>query len=210
MKYTDPTGKFDFDTNTIEDGDTLTQITNDFNAKFETNYTVDDVAKQCGINNKDYIRSGDKLDLSSLYPEWHVEGRGSGTGGWVGALIFNKGSELDLSGYTMNFELLETGERCSEKYYSLATDGNCLKLGYGVYVIDIQAKGTFKGKRPTSEQIKDSFAGHSKNIGFSLLFAGVAGSESGNWLVSSGNLSYSEGFPFSVGSENSFTWRRGK
>ncbi len=195
---------------TIKKGDTLTKITNEFNQKYETNYTVDEVAQACGIKNKNLIFANDQIDFSSILPEWHVEGRGSGTGGWVGALFIKFGAEADLSGYTMNFTVKETGETFSEKYYSLAKTGNALKVGYGIYTIDIEANATFKGKRPTAEEIKDSFAGPSKNIGFSFIIAGITGAETGNWLVKTGGLSFGGGLPFSAGVEDSLTWRRGK
>ena len=210
MKYTDPTGLFNWDTNTIESEDTLTKITNEFNQIYETNYKVDEVAKACDIENKDLIYANDKLDFSSILPEWHVEGRGSGTGGWVGALFVKFGAEADLSGYTMNFTIKETGETFSAKYYSLAKTGKALKVGYGIYTIDIEASATFKGKRPTAEEIKNSFAGWSKNIGVSIIIAGIAGSDNGVWLVGTGGFSFSGGLPFSVGVEDSETWRRGK
>ncbi len=206
----DPIHAFYGDTYTIKKGDTLTQITNKFNTIYETNYTVDEIAQACGIKNKNLIYENDKLNFSCILPEWHVEGRGSGTGGWVGALFIKFGAEADLSGYTMDFTIKETGESFREKYYSLAKSGKALKVGYGIYTIDIEAAATFKGKRPTAEEIKDSFVGASKNIGFSFLFAGIAGSDSGTWVVKTGGLSFGGGLPFSGGTENSITWRRGK
>ena len=201
---------FDGDTYTIKKGDTLTKITNKFNQIYETDYTVDEVAQACGIKNKNLIYENDQLDFSSILPEWHVEGRGSGTGGWVGALFIKFGAEADLSGYTMDFTIKETGETFKEKYYSLMQTGKALKVGYGFYTIDIEASATFKGKHPTAEEIKDSFAGPSKNIGGSFLVAGITGSDSGIWLVNTGGLSFSGGLPFSIGIEDSITWRRGK
>ena len=210
VRFVDPTGAFNWDTNTIEAGDTLTKITNKFNQIYETNYSVDEVAQACGIANKDYIREGDKLDFSKILPEWHISARGSGIGAWVGALFLFAGVQADLSGYTMNFVITETGERFSGKYYSLSKDGQALKIGCGIYTIDIEAHAVFKGVKPTPQQVKKSFEGSSKNIGVSVIFAGISGSENDLWLVNSGTLSYSTGLPFSVGFENSETWLRGK
>ena len=67
MKFVDPDGRFNWDTNTIESGDTLTKITNEFNQKYSTHYSVDEVAKSCGIKNKDYIKAGDQLNFSKNY-----------------------------------------------------------------------------------------------------------------------------------------------
>ncbi|MGI5171974.1 LysM peptidoglycan-binding domain-containing protein [Treponema sp. OMZ 840] len=69
IKYTDPTGMFDWETNTIEAGDTLSKITDEFNRKNDTNYTYDDMAKANGIEDPNKIYAGDKLDFSSLLPE---------------------------------------------------------------------------------------------------------------------------------------------
>ena len=66
IKYTDPTGMFDWETNTIEAGDTLSKITDEFNRKNDTNYTYDDMAKANGIEDPNKIYAGDKLDFSSL------------------------------------------------------------------------------------------------------------------------------------------------
>ena len=66
IKYTDPTGAFDWDTNTIESGDTLAKITNEYNEKNGTNYSYDDVAKVNGIDDPNKIYAGDKLDFSSF------------------------------------------------------------------------------------------------------------------------------------------------
>ena len=66
IKYTDPTGKFDWDTNTIESGDTLSKITDEYNTRNGTNYTYDDMAKANGIEDPNKIYAGDKLDFDGL------------------------------------------------------------------------------------------------------------------------------------------------
>ena len=42
VRYTDPTGAFDWNTNTIESGDTLSQIAQDCNTRYGTNYSAAD------------------------------------------------------------------------------------------------------------------------------------------------------------------------
>ena len=66
IKYTDPTGAFDWDTNTIESGDTLSKITNEYNEKNGTNYSYDDIAKSNGMHDPNKIYAGDKLDFSGF------------------------------------------------------------------------------------------------------------------------------------------------
>ena len=65
VRYIDPTGLFDFDTNTIEEGDTLSQIAKDCNTRYGTNYTADDLQ---GLNSdticdKNKIYAGNHLNL---------------------------------------------------------------------------------------------------------------------------------------------------
>ena len=65
VRYSDPTGLFDFDTNTIEEGDTLSQIAKDCNTRYGKNYTADDLQ---GLNSdtiidKDKIYAGNHLNL---------------------------------------------------------------------------------------------------------------------------------------------------
>ncbi|QTQ16354.1 RHS repeat-associated core domain-containing protein [Treponema parvum] len=66
IKYTDPTEAFDWDTNTIESGDTLSKITNEYNEKNGTNYSYDDIANANGIDDPNKIYAGDKLDFSGF------------------------------------------------------------------------------------------------------------------------------------------------
>lgn len=66
IKYTDPTGAFDWDTNTIESGDTLSKITDEYNTRNGTNYTYDEIAKANGIEDPNKIYAGNTLDFSSL------------------------------------------------------------------------------------------------------------------------------------------------
>ena len=69
IKYTDPTGAFDWDTNTIESGDTLSKITDEYNTRNGTNYTYDEIAKANGIEDPNKIYVGNTLDFSSLLSE---------------------------------------------------------------------------------------------------------------------------------------------
>ena len=66
IKYTDPTGAFDWDTNTIESGDTLSKVTDEYNTRNGTNYTYDDMAKANEIEDPNKIYAGDKLDFDGL------------------------------------------------------------------------------------------------------------------------------------------------
>ena len=65
MKYVDPTGAYDWDTNTIQSGDTLSQIAQDCNTRYGTNYTADDLQglNSDTISNKDKIYVGNHLNL---------------------------------------------------------------------------------------------------------------------------------------------------
>ena len=57
VRYTDPTGAFDWNTNTIESGDTLSQIAQDCNTRYGTNYSAADLQ---GLNS-DTISDKDKI-----------------------------------------------------------------------------------------------------------------------------------------------------
>ena len=65
LRYTDPTGAFDWDTNTIQAGDTLSQIANDCNTRYGTNYSADDLKdlNSDTISDKDKIYAGNYLNL---------------------------------------------------------------------------------------------------------------------------------------------------
>ena len=65
LRYTDPTGAFDWDTNTIQAGDTLSQIANDCNTRYGTNYSADDLkdSNSDTISDKDKIYAGNYLNL---------------------------------------------------------------------------------------------------------------------------------------------------
>ena len=65
IRYTDPTGMFDFDTNTIEEGDTLSQIAKDCNTRYGTNYTAKDLQglNSDTISDVDKIYAGNHLNL---------------------------------------------------------------------------------------------------------------------------------------------------
>lgn len=65
IRYSDPTGAFDWDTNTIETGDTLNQIAEDCNTRYGTNYTADDLQglNSDTISDKDKIYAGNHLNL---------------------------------------------------------------------------------------------------------------------------------------------------
>lgn len=56
---------FDFDTNTIEAGDTLSQIAKDCNTRYGTNYTADDLQgfNSDSISDKNKIYAGNHLNL---------------------------------------------------------------------------------------------------------------------------------------------------
>ncbi|MDD7417435.1 MAG: LysM peptidoglycan-binding domain-containing protein [Spirochaetales bacterium] len=66
VHYIDPTGMFNFETNTIEEGDTLSKIADDYNSKNGTNVTAEDIAKANNINDPNKIYSGNSLDFSSF------------------------------------------------------------------------------------------------------------------------------------------------
>ncbi len=65
VRYSDPTGLFDWDTNTIQEGDTLSQIAKDCNTRYGTNYTADDLQglNSDTISDKDKIYAGNHLNL---------------------------------------------------------------------------------------------------------------------------------------------------
>lgn len=197
VKYVDPTGMWvdnEDGTFTAEQGDTLWDL-----------YGADWQEKSGYTGNPSELQIGETVGKLN---EWNVSGEGAGTGAYVSALFGNYGAQADLSGYTMNFEIKETGEKFSESYYSLSKTGEGYKFGLGIYVIDIDASAVFKGKKPTAEQIKESFSGISENIGFSFVIGGVSGSKNELWTVTNGTLSIGSGEFFSFGIEKSVTWRR--
>ena len=68
VRYIDPTGAYDWETNTVEAGDTLSQITKDFNERNGTNFTYKDFAESLGLENPDDIKVGQHLDLFIFIP----------------------------------------------------------------------------------------------------------------------------------------------
>ena len=204
VKYLDPDGRMDWDTFTVEIGDTLPKITKEFNEKYSTNYSVGFMAKACGITNLGFLNVGDVLNFDSIIPSWHVTGKGSGVGAY-GALIpfLSNLSEVDISIYSMDFKIEETGETFRNQFVSRNYRGEGIKIGSGVYVISIEAEGLFKGEKPTGNIIANSFAGKSEIGGFSFLWVGVSGSESEIWRVGNGIFGVSAGLPFSYGIEES-------
>ena len=68
IRYIDPTGAFDWNTNTIEDGDTLSQIAEDCYTKYGVNYTTDDLKdlNKDTISDKDKIYAGTHLNLGKV------------------------------------------------------------------------------------------------------------------------------------------------
>ena len=68
VKYTDPTGAFDWDTNTIQPDDCLSQIAYDCNERYGTNYTADDLQalNSDTITDKDKIYAGNSLNLGDI------------------------------------------------------------------------------------------------------------------------------------------------
>ena len=64
VRYIDPTGEFNWETNTVEPNDCLSKIAADCNAKYGTDYTADDLQSlNPHIENKDLIYAGDRLNL---------------------------------------------------------------------------------------------------------------------------------------------------
>ena len=209
MKYLDPDGRFDWDTFTIEPGDTLPKITQEFNQKYSTNYNIGFIANSCGITNTGFLKVGDVINFDNILPEWHVIAHGSGVGRYAALIPFLSNlSEFDKSIYTMDFTIEETGEVYSIKFTNRNYRGDGIKVGVGAYVITIDAVGVFKGEKPTKDDISKSFSGKSVSAGFSFLWFGVSGSESESWKVHNGTMGFSYGLPFSYGLEESNTEER--
>ena len=68
VRYIDPTGAFDWNTNTIEDGDTLSQIAEDCYTKYGVNYTTDNLKdlNKGTISDKNKIYAGTHLNLGKV------------------------------------------------------------------------------------------------------------------------------------------------
>ena len=209
VKYLDPDGKFDWNTFTVEAGDTLPKITMEFNQKYSTDYSVGFVANSCGVYDMGFLKAGDVLNFDSIIPEWHVTAHGSGIGGYAALIPFLSNlSEFDKSFYSVDFTIEEIGETFSQKFTSLNNRGEGIKIGVGLYVLSLDGTATFKGQKPDSKMIVDSFEGTSTLICFSFLFAGVSGYTDDKWTVGIGTYSLSKGLVFSYGLEESNTWRR--
>jgi hypothetical protein len=63
LKYTDPTGLFNWDTLEVEKGDTLIGITNQLNKLAGTNYTYQDIARLNNIEDPNVIHTGQWLAI---------------------------------------------------------------------------------------------------------------------------------------------------
>ncbi|WP_407398898.1 LysM peptidoglycan-binding domain-containing protein [Treponema sp.] len=68
IKYTDPTGLFDWENSTVTENDKLWKIAQEFNEKYGTSITYDDIADGNGIDDPNHIEVGQKLDLNMFIP----------------------------------------------------------------------------------------------------------------------------------------------
>ena len=196
VKYTDPTGRWidnEDGTFTAEEGDTLYGLYGD-DWQSKSGFTRDPSTLQVG-------ETVGKLN------NWTVTGSGSGVGLFASAIFFG-GGEIDKSWYSMDFVIEETGEQFSANFTSTNVSGDDFKIGIGIYAVSIETIGIFEGKKPSPERIKESFSGESDVVGFSLLYFGVTGSDSGNFTTNTGTFGFSVGAPFSYGVEKSYTMER--
>ena len=69
----DPSGLFDLETGTIEKGDNLTKITKLINDRFNTQLTINDIAKANNIKDPNKIKAGDKIALPGQNVELHFD-----------------------------------------------------------------------------------------------------------------------------------------
>lgn len=145
--------------------------------------------------------------------DWAVTAKGSGVGGIISGIISGSIGEVvnfqkDLSSYQMDFTIEETGEKFSYKFTDFSEEGFGFKLGAGVYLKFITATGTFMGKKPSQDDIIKSFEGLVTSVGISVLWFGISGFKTENWIVNTGSLGVSKGFPFSIGSDQSETTQK--
>ncbi len=60
IRYIDPTGLYEYE---VQTGDTLSQMVQDHNKKYNTNYSYKDIALHNGIKDPDKINVGQKIDI---------------------------------------------------------------------------------------------------------------------------------------------------
>ncbi len=64
VRYVDPDGAFNWDNNTVQEGDCLSKIAFECNIRYGTNYTDDDLQSlNPNITNKHFIKTGEHLNL---------------------------------------------------------------------------------------------------------------------------------------------------
>ena len=207
----------------VKAGDILIDIIDEHNKKFNTNLSVEEIARFNKIKDPDYIYVGQKINLPipSEEPDclkqekkqyntklWEVTIKGSGWGVYSGFMIGKFGGSIDYSRYDLDFTITETKERFNYKFKSVNTGENEIKIGGGAYIIaDIQGKGYFVGEKPSQYKVVKSFIGQSTVIGGGFLWIGINGSKTDTWTVNTATMGMSSkhSLPFCAGIENSVT-----
>ena len=110
VRYIDPTGAFDWDTNTIEAGDTLSQIAQDCNTRYGTNYTADDLQ---GLN------SDTISDVDKIYAGKHL----------------NLGKAEDVQKRAADYTNRATTQYSNEQVSTLTNKTYQIGLGIGVFAV---------------------------------------------------------------------------
>ena len=164
LRYTDPTGAFDWDTNTIQAGDTLSQIANDCNTRYGTNYSADDLKdlNSDTISDKDKIYAGNYLNLGE------AEGVQKRAADYASRSTAQYSNEQDTLSPLVNSNL---GSKGYSRGANIAIGLSEILLGIGFYV---GSTITAVGIDVTTEGAGSYYAGMAILEGYatgSLLFA---------------------------------------
>ena len=155
VRYIDPTGEFNWETNTVEPNDCLSKIAADCNAKYGTDYTADDLQSlNPHIENKDLIYVGDRLNLGKAE---EVQNRAKD---YIGRACTRFSNEQVVNIFTTN--MLDT------EYYSKR--GNFL-IGLGEVSAGV---GIIIGGGFSAAALAPETMGGSAMIGYNALITGGA------------------------------------
>ena len=164
--YIDPTGMYVVETGEVEEGDTLSGITNQLNEQYGTNYSYKDIASINNIANPDKIKIGQTIRIGTL-DGWQppVSASGFNGGDWDGLMqeqqqIMNIHKNFYQSNLPGNLNQLNENEWSQPKQsiaHNIGTSGNVEVRGKGVRLGQQAVYNSITGERVDSPENMGTF-----------------------------------------------------